>query len=89
MPRSIKQLSNGRKYGLRYCWREYAWTENNIKELIDDLITRLFEEHQPDHRRRRGYRPYFLGPIVTANELGILFLVDAQKRLSTLTLILT
>jgi len=89
-PRSIKQLFSGRKYGLKYYQREYAWTENNLKELIDDVATRFLEEHRPDHQRRQvaSYRPYFLGPIVTANEQGILFLVDGQQRLTTLTLIL-
>lgn len=74
-PRSIRQLFTGRKYGLKYYQREYAWTETNLKELIDDLSTRFLDEHNPQHSREQvaAYRPYFLGPIVTANEQGVSF----------------
>lgn len=89
-PRTIKQLFTGRKYGLKYYQREYAWTESNLSELLDDLSVRFLNEYDATHERPRvaTYRPYFLGPIVTANEGGILYLVDGQQRLTTLTLLL-
>ncbi len=89
-PRTIKQLFSGRNYGLKYYQREYAWTESNLSELLDDLSVRFLNEYESTHERPRvaTYRPYFLGPIVTANEGNILYLVDGQQRLTTLTLLL-
>jgi uncharacterized protein with ParB-like and HNH nuclease domain len=89
-PRTVRELFTGRKYGLKYYQREYTWSEANLSELLNDLSIRFLEEHRPDHERSRvaSYRPYFLGPIVTANEEGTSFLVDGQQRLTTLTLLL-
>ncbi len=35
-----------------------------------------------------SYRPYFLGPIVTAQRDGVRYLVDGQQRITTLSLLL-
>jgi hypothetical protein len=89
-PRTIRELFTSRKYSLDYFQREYAWTQANVAELIDDLSGRFLdswdESHEPEEVAR--YRPYFLGPIVTNNRGGVLFLVDGQQRLTTLTLLL-
>lgn len=89
-PRTVRGLFTSRKYGLDYYQREYNWSEANIGELIDDLAGRFSDDYGSDHDREQvaGYRPYFLGPIVTSNRLGILYLVDGQQRLTTLTLLL-
>lgn len=89
-PRTVRELFTSRKYGLDYYQREYNWSESNIAELIDDLAGRFDEEYSAGHDREEvaAYRPYFLGPIVTSNRLGILYLVDGQQRLTTLTLLL-
>ena len=59
-------------------------------ELIDDLTARFLDEFAPDHERDQvaSYRPYFLGPIVTAQRDAIRYLVDGQQRITTLTLLL-
>lgn len=87
---TVRQLFTGRKYGLDYYQREYAWTDANVKELIDDLSRSFLQNYQKnDHRRQVAYyRPYFLGPVVTSEEGGIRYLVDGQQRLTTLTLLL-
>ena len=59
-------------------------------ELLDDLTGRFLDSFDEGHEREDTltYRPYFLGPIVTNNRAGTLFLVDGQQRLTTLTLLL-
>jgi uncharacterized protein with ParB-like and HNH nuclease domain len=89
-PRTIRDLFTARKYGVDYYQREYAWTKANADELLNDLSGRFLDSYNDDDVRRDtlGYRPYFLGPIVTNNRRGTLYLVDGQQRLTTLTLLL-
>lgn len=88
--RSVQQLLANNKYGLDFYQREYGWEESQVAELVDDLSTRFFDDYEESHSRKdvAGYRPYFLGPIVTAMKDGVRYLVDGQQRLTTLTLLL-
>lgn len=88
--RTVRELFTGRKYGLDFYQREYDWSESNVTELLDDLTTRFLDSYQLDHQRKHvaGYKPYFLGPIVTNSRDGLWYLVDGQQRLTTLTLLL-
>lgn len=88
--RSVRELFVGRRYSVDYYQREYGWSEANVRELVDDLASRFLGCWEPSHERSEvaGYRPYFLGPIVTDSRKGTLFLVDGQQRLTTLTLLL-
>lgn len=87
--RTVKDLF-GNKYGLEYYQREYAWTEANVSELVNDLTTKFLDEFDKSHERKRvaSYKPYFLGPIVTSSTEGIRYIVDGQQRLTTLLLLL-
>ena len=89
-PRSVRELFVGRRYSVDYYQREYGWSEANVRELVEDLSGRFLGSWDPSHERSdvAGYRPYFLGPIVTDSRKGTLFLVDGQQRLTTLTLLL-
>jgi uncharacterized protein with ParB-like and HNH nuclease domain len=89
-PRTVRELFTSRKYSVDYYQREYAWTQSNVIELLDDLTGRFLDSWDESHEREDTltYRPYFLGPIVTNNRGGTLFLVDGQQRLTTLTLLL-
>ena len=89
-PRTVRELFTSRKYSVDYYQREYAWTQANVVELLDDLTGRFMDSWDESHEREDTltYRPYFLGPIVTNNRGGTLFLVDGQQRLTTLTLLL-
>jgi uncharacterized protein with ParB-like and HNH nuclease domain len=89
-PRTVRELFTSRKYSIDYYQREYAWTQSNVNELLDDLSGRFLDSWDEGHEREDTltYRPYFLGPIVTNNRGGTLFLVDGQQRLTTLTLLL-
>lgn len=89
-PRTVRELFVGRRYSVDYYQREYAWSEANVRELVEDLSGRFLSSWEPAHERlaTASYRPYFLGPIVTDNRSGTLFLVDGQQRVTTLTLML-
>ena len=89
-PRTVRELFTSRKYSVDYYQREYAWTQANVIELLEDLSGRFLDSWDESHEREDtlAYRPYFLGPIVTNNRGGTLFLVDGQQRLTTLTLLL-
>jgi Protein of unknown function DUF262 len=89
-PRSVRELFVGRRYSVDYYQREYGWSEANVRELVEDLSGRFLGSWDQSHERSdvAGYRPYFLGPIVTDSRKGTLFLVDGQQRLTTLTLLL-
>ena len=87
--RPVKALLSDR-YGLDFYQREYSWENTQVSELIDDLAGRFLDEFDPAHERDRiaFYRPYFLGPIMTAQRGGIRYLVDGQQRITTLSLLL-
>ena len=89
-PRTVRELFVGRRYSVDYYQREYAWSEANVRELVEDLSGRFQDSWEPTHERLAvaSYRPYFLGPIVTDNRSGTLYLVDGQQRVTTLTLLL-
>lgn len=88
--RSVSDLLANNRYGLDFYQREYSWGERQVRELIDDLAGRFLDEFEPNHERRQvlSYRPYFLGPIVTAQRDGVRYLVDGQQRVTTLSLLL-
>ena len=88
--RSVSELLANNRYGLDFYQREFSWEERQIGELIDDLAGRFLDEFVQGHERRQivSYRPYFLGPIVTAQRDGVRYLVDGQQRVTTLSLLL-
>lgn len=88
--RTVRELFTSRRYNVDYYQREYAWSEANVVELLNDLAGRFLDSWAPEHGRQMvaNYRPYFLGPIVTDRRDATLFLVDGQQRLTTLTLLL-
>lgn len=59
--------------------REYAWTDEEVKELLQDLAKAILSGGD-----------YFLGTIVTIpRRNGVLEVVDGQQRLATTALLLT
>ena len=86
----VIQLLSHKRYGLDFYQREYSWEDAQVGELIDDLAGRFLDEFDPSHERTsvNSYRPYFLGPIVTAYRDDIRYLVDGQQRITTLSLLL-
>ena len=60
--------------------RPYAWTTEEVNELLDDLLFAMVRDEEP----------YFLGSIVLIKEEGHpkSLVVDGQQRLTTLTMLL-
>jgi hypothetical protein len=88
--RTVRELFTGRKYALDFYQREYTWTETNVSELLEDLAGAFLRDYDAGDGREKvaGYRPYFLGPVVTNHSGGVRLLVDGQQRLTTLTLLI-
>ena len=87
--RSVKSLL-GNKFLIDYYQRDYKWESKQIRELVEDLTTRFFQDYEPGHERSAvaGYGQYFLGSIITSKKDGKRFIVDGQQRLTSLTLML-
>jgi Protein of unknown function DUF262/Restriction Enzyme Adenine Methylase Associated/Protein of unknown function (DUF1524) len=77
-------------YDIDYYQREFAWSADDVRTLVDDLVTQ-FRMAKRDPRTRQGMRhadPYFLGPFVYHDvRPGVRFLVDGQQRFTVLHLV--
>src|SRR5688572_25238777 len=58
--------------------RSYAWREENIAELYEDLFGAM----------QRGDHEYFLGSVVLVQEGEVHMIVDGQQRLATIAILL-
>lgn len=87
--RTVRQLMDGVKYTIDFYQREYAWQDQQVSELIDDLVHRFMGSYAPGHGLKdvQNYGYYFLGAIVTNHKRGRRLIVDGQQRLTTLGLI--
>jgi hypothetical protein len=87
---TVREVFSGRRYGLDAYQREYAWTERQVEDLINDLVGKFAKEWSPQHELKNvaKYHPYFLGPVITARRDGIDYLIDGHQRLTTLMLLL-
>ena len=87
---TVHQLFNGYRYQLDYYQREYTWSSENVRRLVEDLRRRFSAEWDTLHDRRDAsrYKPYFLGPYVFFQDGDITYLVDGQQRVTTLHLLL-
>lgn len=75
---SVGGLFAGRRFGLTYYQRDYAWSRSEVKALLTDL-RREFS---------RGETSYYLGAIVFYQADSTTFLIDGQQRITTLNLLL-
>ncbi|MEV4184791.1 DUF262 domain-containing protein [Streptosporangium canum] len=87
---TVHNLFKKNSFALDYYQREYTWTRDEVRTLIDDLSNRFLSQWNPLHERDEvnGYAPYFLGPYVYHESDGRTFLVDGQQRVTTLHLLL-
>jgi hypothetical protein len=88
---SLRELFEDRiTYSIDYYQREYAWSQEDVRTLVDDLCGE-YEQYANDQRTGRPKRkspPYFLGPFVYYEDRNrCRFLVDGQQRFTTLHLI--
>ena len=76
----IKTFSDDYVFAIPLYQRPYAWTTEQVDELLDDLI---------DAMDRDSEDPYFLGSVVLIKNDGVAKseVVDGQQRLTTLTML--
>src|SRR5207237_5262612 len=84
-----------RSYFIDIYQREYKWTEENVKMLLNDIEVRFSlhkrtktqaKEIQEDVLER--FEPYFLNTYLTSTTATSTSIVDGQQRLTTFLLIL-
>ncbi len=88
--KNLRALLGGAKYAIDYYQREYRWETRHVSQLIEDLVERFNDSHEPGNERSavEQYGHYFLGSIIISDKDGRKFLIDGQQRLTTLTLLL-
>jgi Protein of unknown function DUF262/Restriction Enzyme Adenine Methylase Associated/Protein of unknown function (DUF1524) len=87
---TLKELFAGYFYKIDYYQREYAWSSDDVRTLIEDLFEAFKETWQNGNRRGHYSDPekFFLGPFVFAEEGRTQrYLVDGQQRFTTIHLI--
>lgn len=81
---SIQQLLAHNRYSVPRYQRNYAWTEEHIKQLIDDVLDSASDKNGTE-------RSYYLGTLVVfprKQGAGLIYeVIDGQQRLTTLTLL--
>lgn len=82
-------------YYIDFYQREYKWTSEPVKRLLDDVFYKFNEvyknhkDFEPDEQIIDSKYPwYYLNTYVTNIVNGKIYIVDGQQRLTTLTLIL-
>lgn len=78
--KTVFKALNDRGFRIPLYQRDYAWGDNEISQLMDDLW----------HAFERGAKAYYLGTLVVMcveDGGNILEVVDGQQRLTTLTLL--
>jgi len=82
-------------YYIDFYQRDYKWTEEPVRRLIDDVFYQFDEAYakhsalEPKGENVNARYPwYYLNTYVTNTVQGRVFVVDGQQRLTTLTLFL-
>jgi hypothetical protein len=92
---NLNETFSNKVYFIDFYQRDYKWTEEPVKRLLDDVFYQ-FDEAYAKHgdldankeNINARYPWYYLNTYVTNNVNGRDFVVDGQQRLTTLTLIL-
>jgi len=92
---NINTLFSTTNYYIDFYQREYKWTADEVKTLIDDIFYH-FEQSYAKHSDldpsekniTAKYSWYYLNTYITNKTEGRLFVVDGQQRLTSLTLML-
>lgn len=92
---NIDQTFSTTVYFIDFYQRDYKWTEEPVKRLLDDVFYQFDEAYarysalEPNKENINAKYPwYYLNTYVTNTVGGRVFVVDGQQRLTTLTLIL-
>jgi uncharacterized protein with ParB-like and HNH nuclease domain len=92
---NLDQTFSTTVYFIDFYQRDYKWTEEPVKRLLDDVFYQFDEAYKkhsaldPNKENINARYPwYYLNTYVTNHVSGRVFVVDGQQRLTTLTLIL-
>jgi uncharacterized protein with ParB-like and HNH nuclease domain len=92
---NIDKLFSNTTYYIDFYQRQYKWTDEPVKRLLDDVFYKFNEEYKkykelslPLDQVISKYAWYYLNTYVTNHVDGKFYVVDGQQRLTTLTLIL-
>jgi uncharacterized protein with ParB-like and HNH nuclease domain len=92
---NLDQTFSTTVYFIDFYQRDYKWTEEPVRRLLDDLFYQFDEAYQKhaalDANKANinaRYPWYYLNTYITNTVGGRVFVVDGQQRLTTLTLIL-
>jgi len=92
---NIDKLFSNTTYYIDFYQRQYKWTDEPVKRLLDDVFYKFSEEYKKYKDLSLSldqviskYSWYYLNTYVTNLVDGRLYVVDGQQRLTTLTLIL-
>jgi uncharacterized protein with ParB-like and HNH nuclease domain len=96
LDQTLRSVFNAtRSYFIDIYQREYKWTAENVKTLLNDIEVRFAQ-----HKRRKiepkeiqegvleRFEPYFLNTYLTSTTAANTSIVDGQQRLTTLLLML-
>jgi uncharacterized protein with ParB-like and HNH nuclease domain len=92
---NINELFSTTSFHIDFYQREYKWTTDEVKRLIEDI----FCHFEPSYRKHSdldateagvaaNYSWYYLNTYITNKTDSKVFVVDGQQRLTTLTLML-
>jgi uncharacterized protein with ParB-like and HNH nuclease domain len=91
---NIDRVFSNTAYYIDFYQRDYRWTDEPVKRLLDDIFHK-FKEHyarasdlDPGKETITAYPWYYLNTYVTNVVDGRVYVVDGQQRLTTLSLIL-
>ena len=80
---SVNRLLNEDTYAIPLYQRNFAWTYDEIEQLLNDVAD-AFQENR-DNENRDNY--YYIGTLVVNKENGIFKIIDGQQRTTALNLI--
>lgn len=92
---NVDRVFSGTTYYIDFCQRDYRWNGDPVLRLLDDI----FYKFRDTYSRNKNLTPskkivasrypwYYLNTYVTNNVDGLVYIVDGQQRLTTLSLIL-
>src|SRR5882762_7679841 len=93
---TLRRVFNAqRSYFIDIYQREYKWTPENVRTLLNDIEVR-FSQHEQRRTHPKEiqedvldrFEPYFLNTYLTSTTAANTAIVDGQQRLTTLLLIL-
>lgn len=92
---NIDRVFSNTVYYIDFYQRDYKWTEEPVKRLLDDIFYKFNQEYAryadltPSKETITAKYPwYYLNTYVTNTIDGKVYIVDGQQRLTTITLIL-